>query len=115
MFISSWEASAALKKFLASRGIRLEGAPGGWAEVVRVFKECKVFGICSFETVLMILFSSSKMRVTSFSSKMPLDWLSYDLSSLTILPVTQVLSLKNRGHMLHSSPFSYPLLDVSKL
>lgn len=38
---NAWEASAALKKFLASRGIRLEGAPGGWAEVVRVFKECK--------------------------------------------------------------------------
>lgn len=37
----AWEASRALKKFLAGRGIRLEGAPGGWAEVVRVFKECK--------------------------------------------------------------------------
>lgn len=30
-----------MKKFLSGRGIRLEGAPGGWAEVVRVFKECK--------------------------------------------------------------------------
>ncbi|KXN88222.1 Delta(12) fatty acid desaturase [Leucoagaricus sp. SymC.cos] len=38
---NAWEASAALKKFLASRNVRLDGAPGGWAEVVRVFKECK--------------------------------------------------------------------------
>jgi omega-6 fatty acid desaturase (delta-12 desaturase) len=30
-----------LKKFLRGRGIKLEGSPGGWAEVVRVFKECK--------------------------------------------------------------------------
>jgi hypothetical protein len=41
--IYSWEASAALKKFLKSRGIQLDGAPGGWAEVVRAFRECKVF------------------------------------------------------------------------
>ncbi|EKM79425.1 hypothetical protein AGABI1DRAFT_113988 [Agaricus bisporus var. burnettii JB137-S8] len=38
---NAWEASDALKKFLRSRGIVLEGAPGGWSEVVRVFKECK--------------------------------------------------------------------------
>ncbi|KAF8895452.1 fatty acid desaturase-domain-containing protein [Infundibulicybe gibba] len=37
----AWEASAALKKRLAQSGIHLDGAPGGWAEVYRVFKECK--------------------------------------------------------------------------
>ncbi|GLB38476.1 putative acid desaturase [Lyophyllum shimeji] len=37
----AWEASAALKKKLAKRGLHLEGRAGGWAEVYRVFKECK--------------------------------------------------------------------------
>jgi len=37
----SWEASAALKKKLATAGIPIEGGPGGWAEVYRVFRECK--------------------------------------------------------------------------
>jgi len=36
-----WAASAALKKRLATSGIFLEGGPGGWAEVCRVFRECK--------------------------------------------------------------------------
>ena len=40
-FLFSWEASAALKKKLASANIPIQGAPGGWAEVYRVFKECK--------------------------------------------------------------------------
>ena len=39
--ISSWEASAALKKRLAASGLFLEGRPGGWAEVYRVFRNCK--------------------------------------------------------------------------
>jgi len=38
---NAWEASAALKKRLAVAGINLEGRPGGWAEVYRVFRECK--------------------------------------------------------------------------
>jgi len=38
---NAWEASAALKKRLAASGIYLEGRPGGWAEVYRVFRECK--------------------------------------------------------------------------
>jgi len=38
---NAWEASAALKKRLAKNGIILQGAPGGWAEVYRVYKECK--------------------------------------------------------------------------
>ncbi|KAF8895451.1 delta-12 fatty acid desaturase protein [Infundibulicybe gibba] len=37
----AWEASAALKKRLAQAGIVLEGAPGGWAELYRVYKECR--------------------------------------------------------------------------
>jgi len=38
---SSWEASAALKKRLAASGLFLEGRPSGWAEVYRVFRNCK--------------------------------------------------------------------------
>ncbi|KAH9947625.1 delta12-fatty acid desaturase [Amylocystis lapponica] len=37
----AWEAAAALRRKLAPAGIRLQGAPGGWAEVYRVFKECR--------------------------------------------------------------------------
>jgi omega-6 fatty acid desaturase / acyl-lipid omega-6 desaturase (Delta-12 desaturase) len=37
----SWEASAALKKQLTTSNIYLEGHPGGWAEVYRVFHKCK--------------------------------------------------------------------------
>jgi omega-6 fatty acid desaturase (delta-12 desaturase) len=38
---NAWEASAALKKKLASLGIPTQGAPGGWREIYRVYKECK--------------------------------------------------------------------------
>lgn len=41
-FVPSWEASAALKQKLAKDGIHLYGGAGGWAEVYRVFRECKV-------------------------------------------------------------------------
>lgn len=45
----SWEASTALKKMLEKRGLmRLEGNPGGWAEVYRVYKECKVGCVSCF-------------------------------------------------------------------
>ncbi|KAG7088467.1 hypothetical protein E1B28_012456 [Marasmius oreades] len=37
----AWEASAALRKKLTEAGMRCEGKPGGWAEVYRVYKECK--------------------------------------------------------------------------
>ena len=37
----AWEATDALRKRLAQNGIHLRGRPGGWAEVYRVFKECK--------------------------------------------------------------------------
>lgn len=30
-----------MKKRLAESGLFLEGRPGGWAEVYRVFRECK--------------------------------------------------------------------------
>ena len=36
-----WEAAAALRSRLAQAGIQLQGRPGGWAEMYRVFKECK--------------------------------------------------------------------------
>ncbi|KAF8208865.1 oleoyl phosphatidylcholine desaturase [Mycena galopus ATCC 62051] len=38
---NAWEASAALRKVLAPTRLRLDGAPGGWAEMYRVYKECK--------------------------------------------------------------------------
>ncbi|KIJ17890.1 hypothetical protein PAXINDRAFT_111563 [Paxillus involutus ATCC 200175] len=38
---NAWEASDALRERLAQSGIILQGAPGGWREVYRVFKECK--------------------------------------------------------------------------
>ncbi|KAG2343253.1 hypothetical protein BDR05DRAFT_982921 [Suillus weaverae] len=38
---NAWEASDALRKRLEQAGIKLQGAPGGWGEVYRVFKECK--------------------------------------------------------------------------
>jgi omega-6 fatty acid desaturase (delta-12 desaturase) len=37
----AWEAAAALRARLAQEGIDLQGAPGGWIEMYRVFKECK--------------------------------------------------------------------------
>ncbi|KAI0360573.1 hypothetical protein OH77DRAFT_1470649 [Trametes cingulata] len=37
----AWEATSALRKRLSEEGIKLEGRPGGWAEMYRVFKECK--------------------------------------------------------------------------
>lgn len=39
--IDRWEANAALHKRLKKAGIHLQGAPGGWAEMYRVFRECK--------------------------------------------------------------------------
>ncbi|KAL0960689.1 hypothetical protein HGRIS_005716 [Hohenbuehelia grisea] len=38
---NAWEATYALRKRIEPAGLKLEGAPGGWAEVYRVFKECK--------------------------------------------------------------------------
>ncbi|KAI0917431.1 hypothetical protein AcW1_007372 [Taiwanofungus camphoratus] len=39
---NAWEASDALRRRLQQAGLaKLEGRPGGWAEVYRVFKECK--------------------------------------------------------------------------
>ncbi|KAN0087688.1 Fatty acid desaturase domain containing protein [Tylopilus felleus] len=38
---NAWEATDALRERLKQAGIVLQGAPGGWREVRRVFKECK--------------------------------------------------------------------------
>jgi omega-6 fatty acid desaturase (delta-12 desaturase) len=38
---NAWEASDALRKKLEQSGIKLQGAPVGWSEMYRVFKECK--------------------------------------------------------------------------
>ncbi|EIN12843.1 delta-12 fatty acid desaturase [Punctularia strigosozonata HHB-11173 SS5] len=37
----AWEATYALRKKLESSGIKLEGRAGGWAEIYRVWHECK--------------------------------------------------------------------------
>lgn len=37
-----WEASDCLKKRLAEAGYNLQGAPSGWGEMARVFRECRV-------------------------------------------------------------------------
>lgn len=37
----SWEAADALRRRLASSGLVLDGAPGGWTEVVDTFRSCK--------------------------------------------------------------------------
>lgn len=38
---NAWEANDALRKRLAEAGLNLQGAPGGWGEMIRVFRECK--------------------------------------------------------------------------
>jgi len=38
---NAWEATDALRERLARAGLKLQGRPGGWAEVYRVFRECK--------------------------------------------------------------------------
>ncbi|KAJ7643700.1 delta 12-fatty acid desaturase [Roridomyces roridus] len=38
---NAWEAADALKKVVHAAGVRTQGAPGGWAEMYRVFRECK--------------------------------------------------------------------------
>ncbi|KAJ7621859.1 delta-12 fatty acid desaturase protein [Mycena polygramma] len=37
----AWEATDALRKVLGPAGVRWEGGAGGWAEMYRVFRECK--------------------------------------------------------------------------
>jgi omega-6 fatty acid desaturase / acyl-lipid omega-6 desaturase (Delta-12 desaturase) len=37
----AWEATDALRARIAKAGLQLEGRPGGWGEVYRVFRECK--------------------------------------------------------------------------
>ena len=39
---NAWEARKALNERLARAGLKLQGRPGGWAEMYRVYKECKV-------------------------------------------------------------------------
>ncbi|KAI0062945.1 hypothetical protein BV25DRAFT_1884626 [Artomyces pyxidatus] len=38
---NAWEATYALRKRLDQHGIKLQGAPVGWKEIVRVFHECQ--------------------------------------------------------------------------
>lgn len=39
---NAWEATYALRERLARAGIKLQGRPGGWMEVYRVYRQCKV-------------------------------------------------------------------------
>ena len=39
---SAWEATYALRERLQRAGLKLQGRPGGWSEVYRVYKQCKV-------------------------------------------------------------------------
>jgi omega-6 fatty acid desaturase (delta-12 desaturase) len=39
---NAWEAADCLRKRLAQDGLHLTGRPGGWGEVYRVYKTCKV-------------------------------------------------------------------------
>lgn len=57
-----WEASDALHKRLSQAGlVRLQGRPGGWSEMYRVFKECKV-GVRLPSCVQKLIFSSLVRR-----------------------------------------------------
>lgn len=38
---NAWEATYALRKRLAEAGYHLQGAPGGWTEMIRVIRECR--------------------------------------------------------------------------
>lgn len=38
---NAWEAADALRKVTDRAGLDLQGAPGGWAEMYRVFRECR--------------------------------------------------------------------------
>lgn len=53
----AWEASDALRARLARAGIKLQGRNSGWAEVYRVYKECKVCQSSSSESLLLPLTS----------------------------------------------------------
>jgi len=64
----SWEASAALNKRLAASGLFLEGRPAGWAEVYRVFRECK-----SVEDEGNIVFYKNAMGLASSRPIIPGD------------------------------------------
>ncbi|KAL5524686.1 hypothetical protein ACEPAF_9831 [Sanghuangporus sanghuang] len=38
---NAWEATYALRERLARAGIKLQGRPGGWSEVYRVYRQCR--------------------------------------------------------------------------
>jgi omega-6 fatty acid desaturase (delta-12 desaturase) len=38
---NAWEATDTLRARLAQDGVQLQGRPGGWAEVARVFRACR--------------------------------------------------------------------------
>lgn len=50
----AWEAADALRAKLAQEGIDLQGAPGGWVEMYRVFKECKVRFLLESQNLLLM-------------------------------------------------------------
>lgn len=56
IWVHSWEASDALRAKLDSVGIKRQGAPGGWMEVYRVMRECKV-------SLSLIRYSDCKLTI----------------------------------------------------
>ena len=71
-----WEASVALRKRLVEAGYDLQGAPAGWSEIIRVFRQCKVssrWKMCRQEAYVrhFCLLSSSKIRATWYSTRIP--------------------------------------------
>lgn len=71
---NAWEATYALRERLARAGIKLQGRPGGWSEVYRVYRECRVsssFRNSSRCFVLIVEFtrSLSRMRATLSSTR----------------------------------------------
>jgi omega-6 fatty acid desaturase (delta-12 desaturase) len=49
---NAWEATDALRRKLEQSGIKLSGAPCGWAEVIKVFKACKVLPLSPIISVV---------------------------------------------------------------
>lgn len=45
----AWDATYAIRKLLASRGINLQGGAMGWMEMYRVFKACRVSSIYFYQ------------------------------------------------------------------
>jgi omega-6 fatty acid desaturase (delta-12 desaturase) len=106
---NAWEASDALRKRLEQAGIKLEGAPGGWGEVYRVFKECKVsLDLLQSDIYFKMSFSLSRMKATFFSTRILPVSLPPALRSLMVALMILVLRL-TRSKSVIEIPVDRPL------